>query len=100
MLWRAFLPDRSRAPERRGGAVVPSTLETIRAWPSPEAKRWVFAFAKRICPEANTRALIAIGSIVREPAAVYDADLIYIYRTHRPDLSDHPIDVDVRIYGG
>lgn len=73
-------------------------LATVRVWPSPEAKRWVVAFAERVCTEPNTQALIAIGSIVRAAGTVQDADLVYIYKSTRPEFRHHPLDVDVRIY--
>ena len=53
-----------------------------------------------MCADRNTEALIAIGSIVRAVTTVQDADLVYIYKSHRPEFVDHPLDVDVRIYDG
>lgn len=99
-LWRFFLPVKSRPQTTRGSGGAALVLETVRSWPSSQAKRWVLAFVKKVCPQPNTRAVIAIGSIVRVPRVVQDADFIYIYKSHRTDLSDHPLDVDVRIYDG
>lgn len=75
-----------------------SVMETITTWPTPEAKRWAFEFARAICPDPNTQALLLIGSIVRPVADVQDVDLLYIYGSRRPDFADHPLDVDVRVY--
>jgi hypothetical protein len=94
------LPVKSRTKERQRSGTTTWGLETVHSWPSSEAKRWVLAFVKGVCPGLNTQALIAIGSIVRELSVVYDADLIHIYKSHRPDLSNHPLDVDVRVYDG
>jgi hypothetical protein len=53
-----------------------------------------------MCADRNTLALVAIGSLVRGVTTVQDADLVYIYKSHRPEFADHPLDVDVRIYDG
>src|SRR6266542_2159736 len=96
--WRLSLPVKPQATARRGGHTSTQALATIQLWPSVRAKRWVLAFVRRVCPEPNTRAVIAIGSIVRAPSVVQDADLVYIYKSHRPDLFHHPLDADVRVY--
>jgi len=98
-LWRRSLGGRSpRRPGPPGKRCW--RLADIRVWSSPGAKRWVLAFAKKVCTEPNTQALIAIGSIVRATSTAQDADLVYIYRSERPEVGDHPLDVDVRIYDG
>jgi hypothetical protein len=79
---------------------APSALRRFRTWPSARARRWVSAFAKRACADPNTLALVAIGSLVRNVMTVQDADLLYIYKSNRPEVLDHPLDVDVRAYDG
>jgi len=95
---RPFLRARSRRDVRSEKRKVPSALRDLRAWPSAAAQRWVSGFASKICADNNTQALIAIGSIVRPVPSVQDVDLLYVYKSHRPDFADHPVDVDVRAY--
>jgi hypothetical protein len=75
-----------------------SRLQAFPRWPSLEAKQWVNAFAERVCPDMNTRALLAIGSVVRPVERVNDVDLVFLYGTIRPPYEPHPLDVDLRIY--
>ena len=79
---------------------APLTLRRLRPWPSAVAQQWGSLFATKVCSDSNTLALVAIGSVVRAVAAVQDVDLVYIYKTKPPDVFEHPIDVDVRIYDG
>lgn len=37
---------------------------------------------------------------MRDVTAVQDVDLIFIYKSTPPDVSGHPLDVDVRVYDG
>jgi hypothetical protein len=60
----------------------------------------VSSFAKRVCADGNTLALVAIGSLVRDVASVQDVDLVYIYKSKPPDVFEHPLDVDIRVYDG
>lgn len=75
-------------------------LEALRSWPSTATKRWVVSFAERVCKDSNTAALLAIGSIVRRATPVNDVDLVYIFRSSRPQFRTHPLDVDIRVYAG
>ena len=79
---------------------APLTLRRLRAWPSAIARHWVSSFAKKVCADDNTLALVAIGSLVRNVAAAQDVDLVYIYKSKPPDVFEHPLDVDVRVYDG
>jgi hypothetical protein len=75
-----------------------SRLRAFSRWPSHEARGWVVAFAERVCPDPNTKALVAIGSFVRPVKQVNDVDLVYFYASQRPPYEAHPLDVDLRIY--
>ena len=91
---------KSRRSVVTGPVAASSMLRCLRIWPSPDARRWVSSFATKVCADPNTLALVAIGSIVRDVTVVQDVDLVYIYRSHPPDVSGHPLDVDVRVYDG
>jgi hypothetical protein len=97
---RRFLRDKSHRYVHSGKGQAPSALRALPAWPSAEAKRWVFNFAKKICADKNTQALVVIGSMARPVPSVQDVDLLYIYKSHRPEFAEHPMDVDVRVYDG
>jgi hypothetical protein len=58
----------------------------------------VISFADQICADSNTAALVLIGSAARGFEKPNDIDLLYIYEHHRPLCSDHPLDVDIRLY--
>jgi hypothetical protein len=73
-------------------------LTRLKNWPSPQAKEWVYEFATAACTNPSTRALIAIGSIVRQVPKTNDVDLVYVLRGHRVSLADRPLDVDLRVY--
>lgn len=74
-------------------------LEALRSWPNAATKSWVMSFAELVCGDANTAALLAIGSMVRRSSPVNDVDLVYIVRLGRPRFRTHPLDVDIRVYG-
>jgi len=73
-------------------------LDALRSWPNAATKRWVMSFAEQVCGDANTAALLAIGSLARGAGPVNDVDLVYIVRLGRPRFRTHPLDVDIRVY--
>src|SRR3954465_13626087 len=94
--WRHSL----RTDFTAGTANLPALdlLATERKWPSQYARTWVAAFAENVCGDANTEALVLIGSIARPVSQVADVDLLYVYRDQPIDFRDHPLDVDIRAY--
>jgi len=56
------------------------------------------SFADQMCSDSNTAALLLIGSAARGLDKPNDIDLLCVYKRHRPVCSDHPADVDIRLY--
>jgi hypothetical protein len=79
-------------------SLAPDLIGAELKWPSVQARAWVLSFANRACSDANTEALVLIGSIARPVSYVTDVDLLYVYREEPLRFLDHPLDVDIRAY--
>ena len=73
-------------------------LDSNERWPSVLARKWVEQFVYMAYDQADIRAIVAFGSIVRDVSHSVDVDLLFIYGFEMPEFSTPPLDVDVRAY--
>ena len=67
-------------------------------WPSAAARTWVENFVQMAYDQADIRAIVAFGSIVRDVNYSVDVDLLLVYEYEKPIFPTPPLDVDVRVY--
>lgn len=73
--------------------------ESIRVWPSAEAREWTRRMVRTACANPAVLAVVAIGSAVRAVEASDDADFLIIHASDEPPkLGPSPLDVDVLAY--
>ncbi len=73
-----------------------SVLDSIKHWPSAEARNWAYQEIPVLCSLQNVRAVVLFGSIVRDVPSALDLDVLYIYEGSAPTPTKPPIDVDLR----
>ncbi len=71
------------------------SLKSIEHWSSLTAQRWAEAL---IGVADRFRAIVAVGSSVRDVSYSADLDVILIYDGEEPDFPKPPIEVDARLY--
>jgi hypothetical protein len=70
----------------------------VRKWPSESARKWLQELVTAASNHSNLKAIVAVGSAVRDVPSITDLDLIVIYRETKPYFTKLPLDVDVRVY--
>src|SRR5713101_2808210 len=75
-----------------------SIAETVRRWPSQEAKEWLESFIPQACLHPSVLAVVAFGAAVRTACFTADIDLLVVYERPKPTFQGRPIDVDIRWY--
>lgn len=74
------------------------SLECVRKWPSKRARKWSEEFVWSAAKQSNIKAIIVLGSAIRNVSKIADIDFIIIYSNIKPKLNSPPIDVDIRAY--
>lgn len=76
---------------------LPASINQVR-WPSDAARDWATHAIGELKADKSTLAVVFFGSSVRPVSSVGDLDLLIVFEGSEPQLTDVPIDVDVRSY--
>lgn len=84
----------------RRAIAIENDLEAtaIRRWPSDQSREWTLSALKQWALDPGVKAVVAVGSSVRDTSTSADVDLVVIYHGRKPALGLRPLDVDVRFY--
>lgn len=76
---------------------IPASNDQVR-WPSDAARDWAIRAIEELKANSNILAVVFFGSSVRPVSSVGDLDLLIVFEGSEPELTDVPMDVDVRCY--
>jgi hypothetical protein len=77
---------------------INSCLDCIHHWTSKSAQVWSRNFISSAREQQCIKAIIVVGSSIRNVSDNYDVDFIVIYDQQKPKFDTPPLDVDIRTF--